>query len=303
MRRETCVKTGRCPIPPHFLPLAATIGRAVGGVNGSHQNFVTRQALSDERHAHTRGTEKVTISDLRAVPAVTCQETTVFMIRWRRKWESADKPVLSRQSFLWDARRRAPQAAYPEARAGRALRLSPRASLFGLAPAGLPCRRRYRRRGALLPHHFNLTVTLARAWAVSFLLHFPWARAPQALPGAVPCGARTFLRILANTAIAWPTPAHNIVRRAPVLKRNREASLSRVSRRAHRHRHGARRSSGRGSRRGGRRQIPGRMPSVSSSCAATGSGSAAPSTRTTASPRRMSASSFARSASSPRPPR
>ena len=30
-------------------------------------------------------------------------------------------------------------------------------------------------------------------WAVYFLLHFPWARAPQALPGILPCGARTFL--------------------------------------------------------------------------------------------------------------
>jgi hypothetical protein len=29
--------------------------------------------------------------------------------------------------------------------------------------------------------------------AVSFLWHFPWARAPQALPGTLPCGARTFL--------------------------------------------------------------------------------------------------------------
>ena len=32
------------------------------------------------------------------------------------------------------------------------------------------------------------------AWAVCSLLHFPWARAPQALPGTLPCGARTFLR-------------------------------------------------------------------------------------------------------------
>jgi hypothetical protein len=29
--------------------------------------------------------------------------------------------------------------------------------------------------------------------AVSFLWHFPWAHAPQALPGTLPCGARTFL--------------------------------------------------------------------------------------------------------------
>ena len=30
-------------------------------------------------------------------------------------------------------------------------------------------------------------------WAVCFLWHFPWACAPQALPGTLPCGARTFL--------------------------------------------------------------------------------------------------------------
>ena len=39
-----------------------------------------------------------------------------------------------------------------------------------------------------------------------FLLHFPSARAAQALPGTVPCGARTFLGILADDATAWPTP-------------------------------------------------------------------------------------------------
>jgi len=30
--------------------------------------------------------------------------------------------------------------------------------------------------------------------AVSFLWHFPWVRTLQALPGALPDGARTFLR-------------------------------------------------------------------------------------------------------------
>ena len=42
--------------------------------------------------------------------------------------------------------------------------------------------------------------------AVCFLWHFPWARALQALPGALSEGARTFL-CLFETAIAWPTPA------------------------------------------------------------------------------------------------
>ena len=32
--------------------------------------------------------------------------------------------------------------------------------------------------------------------AVYFLWHFPWVRTLQALPGALPDGARTFLRIL-----------------------------------------------------------------------------------------------------------
>ena len=35
----------------------------------------------------------------------------------------------------------------------------------------------------------------SRTWAVYFLWHFPWARAPQALPGTLSCGARTFLHI------------------------------------------------------------------------------------------------------------
>ena len=64
--------------------------------------------------------------------------------------------------------------------------------LFGLAPGGvytatLCCHRR----GALLPHHFTLTESFNSA--VYFLLHFPWISIPQALPGTLPCGARTFL--------------------------------------------------------------------------------------------------------------
>ena len=101
---------------------------------------------------------------------------------------------------------------------------------------GLQCRRRYRRRGALLPHHFNLAVVLAHAWAVYFLLHFPWARAPQALPGAVPYGARTFLRLLAKTAIAWPTPGTNIEGPGAGLKWHRAAALWRAPAPAHRRR-------------------------------------------------------------------
>ena len=37
----------------------------------------------------------------------------------------------------------------------------------------------------------------SRSRAVYFLWHFPWARAPQALPGTLPAGARTFLPLQA----------------------------------------------------------------------------------------------------------
>jgi len=47
---------------------------------------------------------------------------------------------------------------------------------------GLPCRRRCRRRGALLPHPFTLT---RQRRAVCSLWHFPWGRPRRALPGTV----------------------------------------------------------------------------------------------------------------------
>ena len=71
--------------------------------------------------------------------------------------------------------------------------------LFGLAPGGVYLAGTVARsRGALLPHPFTLTnryPTAKRrdAAAVCFLLHFPWVRTPQGLPGALSCGARTFL--------------------------------------------------------------------------------------------------------------
>src|SRR5450755_3502446 len=84
-------------------------------------------------------------------------------------------------------------------------RYAPRASLFGLAPGGV-CRaadvatRAVRSYRTISP----LPAPLARHLGGIFLLHFPWARAPQALPGTVPSGARTFLHVLSHTATAWP---------------------------------------------------------------------------------------------------
>jgi len=50
--------------------------------------------------------------------------------------------------------------------------------------------------------------------AVCSLLHFPSARAAQALPGTVPCGARTFLGTLSGDATVWPTPPAHCTRTA-----------------------------------------------------------------------------------------
>ena len=69
-----------------------------------------------------------------------------------------------------------------------------RSPTWSCSGRGLPCHRCHHRRGALLPHLFTLTAHPFGHEAVCFLWHFPWARAPQALPGALPCGARTFLR-------------------------------------------------------------------------------------------------------------
>jgi|SRR5215831_3640540 len=68
---------------------------------------------------------------------------------------------------------------------GPCMQLALRVPLFGLAPSGV-CRAVTccHRRGALLPHRFTLA-TLAGS-AVYFLLHFPWTRIPQVLPGALP---------------------------------------------------------------------------------------------------------------------
>ena len=75
-----------------------------------------------------------------------------------------------------------------------------------LLPVGFAVPACYQARGALLPHHFTLATHSEEPFGGIFLLHFPSARAAQALPGTVPCGARTFLGTLASDATVWPTP-------------------------------------------------------------------------------------------------
>lgn len=58
---------------------------------------------------------------------------------------------------------------------------------------GLPCDRRYRRPGELLPHPFTLAARPFDGEAVCFLWHFPSRHRDWALPSTLPYGARTFL--------------------------------------------------------------------------------------------------------------
>ena len=64
---------------------------------------------------------------------------------------------------------------------------------MALLPVGFAVPACCQARGALLPHHFTLATHSGEPFGGIFLLHFPSARAAQALPGTVPCGARTFL--------------------------------------------------------------------------------------------------------------
>jgi len=91
----------------------------------------------------------------------------------------------------------------PRSSAGRAS-----ASLFGLAPGGVYLAVAVtRKRGALLPHHFTLTLTKLRRYLSAALAVGSYT--PQTLSGTLPCGARTFLFVKFpkknHTAIAQPT--------------------------------------------------------------------------------------------------
>ena len=79
----------------------------------------------------------------------------------------------------------------PGTRTGRA---APR-PLFGLAPGGV-CRATSVTSGPVRSYRTlsPLPVPLARPSAVCFLWHFPSSRDARALPGTLPCGARTFLQ-------------------------------------------------------------------------------------------------------------
>ena len=77
---------------------------------------------------------------------------------------------------------------------------------------GLPCDRRYRRPGELLPRRFTLTERVRGAQlaprlpepssAVCFLLHCPRGHPHQPLTGILSCGARTFLPLIERRRVS-----------------------------------------------------------------------------------------------------
>jgi hypothetical protein len=62
---------------------------------------------------------------------------------------------------------------------------------------GLPCRRCYQKRGALLPHPFTLT-SRRTGLAVCSLWHCPWGHPRRALPATVVPRSPDFPRVLAH---------------------------------------------------------------------------------------------------------
>jgi hypothetical protein len=76
--------------------------------------------------------------------------------------------------------------------------------IWSCSVRGFACHRCCHRRGALLPHLFTLTPPSLSACAssdgaaVCFLCHCPSGHPDRALPGALPCGVRTFLPAFAR---------------------------------------------------------------------------------------------------------
>ncbi len=95
------------------------------------------------------------------------------------------------------------------------------ASLFGLAPDGVCRAGRLPGSRCALTAPFHPCRPAGAVLGGIFLLHFPSARAAQALPGIAPCGARTFLGIPKDDATVWPAPPRAVSHEARLSRRRR----------------------------------------------------------------------------------
>ena len=119
--------------------------------------------------------------------------------------------------FICDICRHMPVATYPGTDADRARCDAACPPIWSCSRWGLPCRRRWPARCALTapfhpyryPQNRRRCRRRRRVQAVCFLWHFPWVHTPQALPGTLSCGARTFLRdARRNVTAAAAQPTH-----------------------------------------------------------------------------------------------
>jgi hypothetical protein len=115
---------------------------------------------------------------------------------------SVPGPKAGGWSFLWDPRRREPRATDPGDRPENQPAPNTLAGIGAVAPTwscsrwGLPCRRRCRRRGALLPHPFTLARRQAEACPggrSALCGTFPGVAPAGCYPAPCFRGARTFL--------------------------------------------------------------------------------------------------------------
>ena len=98
-----------------------------------------------------------------------------------------------------------------------------------LLQVGFSVPRRVTTRAVRSYRTFSPLPRAVRPVAVYFLWHFPWARAPQALPGTLPAGARTFLPRVSPRAIAWPAPGRTLDASPPAGNHGRLAVAGRAA--------------------------------------------------------------------------
>ena len=118
-----------------------------------------------------------------------------FQLLLKKIYESTDKP-----GSVVDSHSSGANVTACLQRPTRLQRGQRQGDLFGLAPSGVYPATAVTSSAVRSYHTLSpLPVFANESLAVYFLRHFPQAYAPQALPGTLPFGARTFLYEISNT--------------------------------------------------------------------------------------------------------
>ena len=153
--------------------------------------------LSSRESAHCQPTTALSAEELSPLNRVPPDDKPVFVPRLREVAAiPLDRPLLDGSSNL------------PGSPNGAGRSCSP---IWSCSTWGLPCQPHYCGRGALLPHLFTLTATVARyggTFSVPLSVESALSESPRPLAGMVPYGDRTFLpRIGRNQTPAAACPA------------------------------------------------------------------------------------------------